>query len=416
MSSELTAGLSLLRRPDFAKLFAAYLISFSGTAMAPIAMAFGVLELTGSTSASSLVIAAPIVAQIAILLLGGVVADRTSRKRMLVISETFAMCTQLTIAALFLTGLATVPTLIALMLVHGVAIAVNTPAATGFIPQMVDRDDLQSANALLGIARNSAFMMGAALAGILVATVGAGFALAIDGISFGVSALLISTLKPKKQVVPAAATLLEDLRVGWREFTAHTWLWTIVLQFSLVVAAMEAVIGLLGPAVAKLQMGGPIDWGIISAGFGLGTLVGGLVGIRLDVRRPMFFATFCTLSFCAVPLGLSVPLAVWWIAFLAFAQGVCGQMFAVLWYTTLQKMVAPHLLSRVSSYDHLGSIALAPLGIVIGGFLFELIGARSTLLLAAATVFLPTFCVLAVREVRSLTTTQVNEANAAHHG
>ena len=405
---DLKDGLSLLTGRNFAKLFTAYLISYSGTAMAPIAMAFGVLELTGSTRDSSIVIAAPIAAQVMVLLIGGVLADRTSRKRMLVLSDTLAMCSQVTIAYFFLSGLATVPILTALMLVNGVAMALGSPAATGFIPQIVVRANLQAANALLGVARNSAFMVGAALAGVLVATVGAGWTLAIDGISFGFSALLIATLKPTKQAPPDKATLLQDLRLGWREFISHRWLWTIVLQFSLLVAAMQAVVGLIGPAVAKTQLGGAVDWGIISAGFGLGTLVGGLVALKLNVAKPMLFATICTLFFCLLPLGLSIPLAVWALALLAFAQGVAGQMFGVLWYTTLQKMIAPHLLSRVSAYDHLGSIALAPLGIVAGGFLFEIIGPRATLLIAAATVVVPTLCVLCVREVRTLTTIQVN--------
>ena len=401
-------GLSLLARRDFATLFTAYLISYSGTAMAPIAMAFGVLDLTGSTRASAIVIAAPVAAQVAILLVGGALADRTSRKRMLVLADSLAMSAQLTIAWLFLSGLATVPWLTALMLVSGAATALAVPAATGFIPQLVDRADLQAANALLGVARNCAFMMGAALAGILVATIGAGWTLAIDGVSFGVSALLIASLRAKRQTPPDKATMLEDLRLGWREFTSHRWLWSIVLQFAIMLAASDAVFGLIGPAVAKLQLGGSIAWGIISAGFGLGTLVGGLVAIRLGVARPMLFATLCTLTFCLTPLGLSAPLAVWMLAALAFAQGVGGQIFGVLWYTTLQKMIAPHLLSRVSAYDHLGSIALAPLGIVAFGFVFDVIGARLTLLLASATILLPTLCVLTVREVRSLTTAQVD--------
>ncbi len=406
--SEFRHGLALLRRRDFAKLFSAYLISFSGTAMAPIAMAFGVLELTGSTVASSIVIAAPIAAQIVVLLLGGALADRTSRQRMLVLADSLAMCAQLFIAWLFVTGLATVPALAALMLANGAARALSMPAGTGFVPQIVDRADLQAANALLGVARNSAFMLGAALAGALVATVGAGWTLAIDGISFGISALLIASLRPNRQVALAQASLLEDVRLGWREFISHKWLWTIVLQFSLIVAAIEAVFGLLGPAVARSQLGGSVDWGIISAAFGLGTLVGGMVGLQLNVQRPMLFATMCTLVFCVVPLGLSVPLSVWWVAGLAFADGIAGQTFAILWYTTLQKMIAAHLLSRVSAYDHLGSIALAPLGIVVGGFLFEMIGARATLLIAAATIVVPTLCVLAVREIRELTTSEIN--------
>jgi MFS family permease len=407
--SNLREGLSLLKRRDFAMLFTAYFISYSGTAMAPIAMAFGVLDLTGSTRDAAYVIAAPVVAQIALILIGGAIADRTSRQRMLVAADTLAMCTQLTIAYLFLSGLATVPMLMALMLVNGVATALGMPATMGFITQMVDRSDLQAANALLGVARNSAMMIGAAIAGILVATVGAGFTLAIDGFSFGLSALLIVSLKPKPQAEPEEASLLQDLRLGWHEFISHKWLWTIVLQFSVIVAAMEAVFGLLGPAVTRLHMDGAIDWGIISAGFGAGTLVGGLLAININPKRPMLVATFCVFFFCSVPIALSVPMSVWVITFFSFIEGIAGQIFAVIWYTTMQKMIAPDMLSRVSAYDHLGSVVLAPLGIVAGGLLFEIIGPQATLLIASLAIIGPTLAVLTVREVRELSRDDIND-------
>jgi predicted MFS family arabinose efflux permease len=410
--SSIREGLNLLRRRDFARLFSAYLISYSGTAMAPIAMAFGVLELTGSTRDSAFVIAAPVVAQICLILIGGAIADRTSRQRMLVLADTLAMCSQLTIAYLFLSGIATVPLLVGFMLVNGVATALGTPATMGFITQMVDHADLQAANGLLGVARNSAMVLGAAIAGILVATVGAGVTLAIDGLSFGLSALLIASLKPRAQVEPEKASLLEDLRLGWHEFISRRWLWTIVLQFSIVVAALEAVFGLIGPAVTRSQMGGAIDWGIISAGFGLGTLVGGLVAININPKRPMLFATCCVFFFCGVPLTLSVPMSVWIITAVSFVEGVSGQIFAVLWYTTLQKLVAPDMLSRVSAYDHLGSVVLAPLGIVAGGFLYEAVGAKETLLIASLAIVIPTLAVLAVREVRELSSDEINASQS----
>jgi MFS family permease len=394
-------------------LFVAYFISYSGTAMAPIAMAFGVLDLTGSTRDSAYVIAAPVVAQIALILIGGAIADRTSRQRMLVTADTLAMCTQLTIAYLFLSGIATVPMLMVLMLVNGVATALGMPATMGFVTQMVDRSDLQAANALLGMARNSAMMIGAAVAGILVATVGAGVTLAIDGLSFGISALLIVSLKPKPQAEPEEASLLQDLRLGWHEFISHKWLWTIVLQFSIIVAAMEAVFGLLGPAVTRLQMDGAIDWGIISAGFGAGTVVGGLLAININPKRPMLVATFCVFFFCGVPLTLSVPMSVWLITFFSFIDGVAGQIFVVIWYTTLQKMIAPDMLSRVSAYDHLGSVVLAPLGIVAGGLLFEIIGPTATLLIASLAIILPTLAVLTVRDVRELSRDDINNHQSA---
>ena len=405
-------GLKLLKNRDFLKLFVAYFISYSGTAMAPIAMAFGVLDLTGSTKDAAFVIAAPISAQILLILLGGAIADRTSRQRMLVIADVLAMCSQLSIAYLFLSGLATVPLLIGLMLINGLATAISMPAKMGFVTQMVDRDNLQAANALLGVARNSAMMLGAALAGILVATVGTGITMAIDGFSYGLSALLIVTLKPKPQVEPAKASLLEDMCLGWREFSSHKWLWTIVLQFSIIVAAMEAVFGLIGPAVTKLQMDGPIDWGIISAGFGLGTLVGGALALKINPKRPMLLATCCVFFFAGVPLALSVPMPLWVITLMSFIDGVAGQVFAVIWYTTQQKLIAPDMLSRVSAYDHLGSVVLAPLGIVAAGFLFEIIGARNTLLIATVAIIVPTLAVLTVREVRTLSRDDIDGRQA----
>tara|TARA_B100002003_G_scaffold250551_1_gene290354 strand:- start:15549 stop:16805 length:1257 start_codon:yes stop_codon:yes gene_type:complete len=404
-------GLKLLNRPDFAKLFVAYLISYFGTAMAPIAIAFGVLDLTGSTKDSAIVIAAPTTAQIVVILIGGTLADRSSRKHMLVIADSLAMTSQIVIAYLFISGNATVPLLTILMFITGSAYALHAPAATGFIPQIVPREDLQAANALLGAARNSSFTLGAAMAGILVATIGAGMTIAIDGISFGISALLIASLRPRQQAAPEEASFIEDLRLGWQEFITHKWLWTIVLQFSLVVAALDAVFGLLGPAVTKLQMNGAVDWGIISAGLGLGTLTGGILVLKLQVRRPMLFATICVFLFSLLPLALAVPLSLAAITAMAFLGGVAGEIFGVLWYTTLQKKIPPHLLSRVSAYDHLGSICLAPLGIVVAGFLFEFLGSRETLLIAAATVVIPTLCVLCVREVRELTTDEVNQSH-----
>lgn len=403
-SSDFRKGLALLKRPDFAKGFFAYLVSYSGTAMAPIAMAFGVLELTGSTADSSFVIAAPVTAQLILLLMSGTLADRTSRQKMLVGSDIFAMLAQLIIAFLFLSGLATVPNLTFFMLMLGCAIAFNVPAATGFIPQLVNEDELQAANALLGLARNSAITVGAALAGVLVAVFGAGLTLLIDGISFGISALLIYSIKARTQEKTEKASFFEDLKLGWTEFTRHQWLWAIVVQFSLVVAALEATFGLLGPAIARQDLGGAVAWGFVSAAMGVGTAIGGLIAIQLKVKRPMWVGSLMVFAFALVPLALSFPLAVWLICLAAFIGGVSGQIFAVLWYTTMQKVVPRNALSRVSAYDHLGSIALAPLGIVAGGLLFESIGAQWTLLIASATVIIPTILVLLVPAVRHLHT------------
>jgi len=402
--SDIREGLALLKKPNVNRMFVAYLVSYTGNAMAPIAMAFGVLDLTGRTSDASFVIAAPTLASILVLLIGGAVADRTSRQKVIYLSEFCAMASQLTMAWLFLSGNATIPLLTTFMLINGIAMAFYAPAATGFIIQLVDEKDLQAANALLGTARNGAVAGGAALGGILVATIGAGATLIVDAVSFGLSALLVLSLAPRAQMSAGSESMFEDLRLGWREFISHTWLWAMVAQFALVVAASEAIYGLIGPAVAREMMGGSVDWGFIAAGFGVGTLAGGIIAMRLHPIHPMRFAAICVFFFCGVQLTLAVPTAVWIVAVAAFVHGLASQIFSVLWYTTLQKKVPGHMLSRISAYDHLGSIALAPMGIVIGGYLYEALGFRPTLIIAALAIVVPTALVLCVRDVRMMTT------------
>ncbi len=384
-------------------MFVAYLVSYTGTAMAPIAMAFGVLELTGSTSDASIVIAAPTLASIGVLLFGGVIADRTSRQKVIYTAEFVAMASQMTMAYLFISGTATVPLLTFFMLINGVALAFHAPAAMGLVIQLVEKSELQATNAILGTARNGALAIGAALGGALVALFGAGWTLVIDALSFGLSACLVLSLSPKEQARPEEASIFEDLKLGWREFTSHTWLWTIVIQFAFLVAAGEAVFGLIGPAVAREHMGGAVDWGLIASGFGIGTLFGGLFAMRVRPKYPMRFATCLVFFWVGVDLTLLGPLPVLVIASAAFVSGFTGQIFAVIWYTTIQTKVPAEMLSRVGSYDHLGSIVLAPLGIVAGGYLYEAIDFRPTLLIAAATVIIPTALVLLVRDVRMMT-------------
>ncbi len=397
------SALGLLRDRNVGRLFGAYLVTYTGTAMAPIAMAFGVLQLTGSAADSAIVIAAPTLGSIAVLLVGGVIADRTSRKRVMWLAETVSMLSQLTMGYLFISGQASVPVLAFLMLINGVAIAFHAPAATGLIVQLVDRSQLQSVNALLGVARNGAMAGGAALGGILVATVGAGWTLALDGMTFGISALLVYTMRPRMQAAVAHGSILNDLRLGWREFTRHTWLWVIVVQFSLIVAAGEAVHGLVGPAYTLDYMGGAVDWGAIASALGVGTLLGGLAGIKVRPRYPMRTATLLVFLFAGIAAAMYFSAPLWIVIAAALLSGISGQIFGVLWYTCLQMKVPSEVLSRVSAYDHLGSIALAPLGVVAGGLLYENLGADVTLLIAVATVVIPTALALCVRDVRTMT-------------
>ncbi len=206
----------------------------------------------------------------------------------MVAANLLALTSQGAIAFLMITGEARVVELAVLMAITGAAFALHFPAAMGLVPLVVDAEKLQSANALLSLARSGALSLGAASAGVLVATVGAGWAMAIDAATFGVAAVLVASLRPRAQRRSARSSLLLDLRHGWREFTSHRWLWTVVLQFTVMFAAWQASFAVVGPIVAKRLLGGPTDWGLIAGAYGAGLLLllgSGVAGLAFLGRR-----------------------------------------------------------------------------------------------------------------------------------
>ena len=397
----MTSRFAPLRDPAFARVFAARLISAFGTAMTPVALPFAVLEdLAGTPRQVGLVIAAGSGAQILVQVFGGAFADRGSRKRQMVGADGLAALAQAALAALLLTGGASLDALIALQAVIGVSFALHFPAAVGLVPLVVEREKLQPANALLSIAHSTALGLGAAAGGVLAARYGAGTALAVDAASFAASALLVAGVRTRPQARSAAASLLAELRAGWREFTSHRWLWAIVLQFTVMTTGWFGTFAVVGPIVADRSLGGAGAWGAIAAAFGFGLVSGGLLMLRAHFERPMLVATLTCFGGALLPLLLLAPSPLAWIAAGAFVAGMGFEVFSVLWNTALHTRVAPEALSRVSAYDAVGSIALVPLGEVLAGFGVEALGAPHTLLWAAAAIVVPTALVLLVPEVR----------------
>jgi MFS family permease len=395
-------GLGLLRERDLGRLFVARMIAAFGGAMGPVAMAFGVLELTGSATAMGIVIASQSAASALLQLVGGALADRISRQRMMVTADVIGMTSQGLVALLLITGQANVPVLAALMAVTGAAFALHYPAAMGLVPLVVDGEKLQPANALLSLARTGAFGLGAASGGVLVATVGAGWAMAINSACLGVAALLVSTLRPRPQLRSGRASMLRDLRDGWREFTSHRWLWAVVLQFTVMFAAWQASFAVVGPIVAKRLLGGATDWGWIAGAYGAGLLCGGIAAMRLRVDRPILVGTLLMFLMVLPPMLLAGPAPVWMIVLSALVAGLGFELFMVLWYTTVQRHVAPEALSRVVAYDTLGSIVLVPLAEAAAGPATDILGTSQTLWILVALIVLPTAAVLCVPEVRNL--------------
>lgn len=389
--------LALVRQRDLGLLVGSRLVSVTGTSMVPVALAFGVLALPGATASSlGVVLFAQALPQVLFMLVGGVLADRGSRAKVMVTAECLAGVAALTTAGLLLSGHASIPALAGLAAISGLAVALFSPAYTGFVPEVVADGDLQSANALLRLASNVARIAGAALAGVLVAALGAGPTFAANGITFLVSGLLIAMIRVRAQRhgADASATVLRQLRDGWGEFVSRRWVVVIVVLFAIANVGYAAAIGVLGPLQAQRSLGGAGPWAIVVASMSVGLLVGVAIAFRIRPSRPLVLASVLAPTLALPVFALAPPLPVAAIAAGAFLAGVGIDVFGVLWDTALQQHVPPEALSRVSSYDWLGSLALVPLGLAAAGPVADRIGVPNTLVVAGALCVLPVFALL----------------------
>jgi hypothetical protein len=393
-------AVSALRERNFRLLFAGQTVSLLGDGMVPVALAFAVLEVSNSASALGLVLAARLVPTVALLLAGGVIADRISRRTVMVAADLVRMLSHGAMAVLLLSGSAQVWSLAVLAAVNGAGTAFFAPASTALIPMTVAPGLLQQANALRGVSQSAGFILGPALAGVLVATAGAGVALAVDASTFAVSAGFLLALRLPGIVPAPARPFISELREGWREFRARDWVWGIVL-----VASVDNMLGagyqVLGPVIALRELGGAAAWATIATSFGIGSLIGGVLILHRPVRRPLLVGQLAA-SISVVPwLLLAVLAPVGVIAAGALVAGVGLMVFNALWEATLQARIPAESLSRVSAYDWLGSLALNPFGAALIGPVAVGLGTRTTLLTCAALMTLANACVLMLPGVRT---------------
>ncbi|HEU5064873.1 MAG TPA: MFS transporter [Gaiellaceae bacterium] len=391
-----------LHERSFRYLFLGRTTSFIGNAFASVALAFAVLELTGSKSDLGLVLAARSLPQVLFLLVGGIWADRLPRHRVMVFSNVVSGLSQGAIAALLLTGQAEVWHLLALAAVNGLSTAFFFPAATGIVPQTVPHAMLQPANAILRLGQNASWIGGAAFGGLVVAATSPGVGLAVDAASFLVAAVLLAMIRLPATLRMEASSFFAELAEGWREFSSRTWLWVIVLQFGFVNAMILGVEGVLGPAVANEDLGGAAAWGLILTSQSVGLILGGLLLLRVRPRKLLLAGTLGFLLTIPFPLGLAGPLPVAALILLAAVAGIGIEIFGIMWDTTMQQEIPQEKLSRVYSYDALGSFVLIPLGVAIVGPVSELIGTRATIIGATAISLTATLAVLLVRDVRTI--------------
>ena len=388
---------------DFRWFFAGRAVANLGDQVSPVALAFAVLGLTRNPGALGLVLAAQLLPEAGFVLLGGAVADRWDRRKLMIITDLVRFILQGLTAALLLTHVATVPALIALQAGYGAATAFFSPTGQGFLTELVAPEQLQTANSLNSMSISLASIIGPAVGGGLVAFGSPGAALAVDAASFAISAAALTKVRVAIRPPRARTTLVTDLMEGWREFTGQTWIWVLVAYFGGYQATVSAGYDVLGPAVSKRFLGGAGAWAAILTARGVGAVIAGGLALRLRPRRPMLTSVLLLLFDAPLLLLLARHAPTPWAVAAAVVEGGALGFAGILWYTALQERVPGDAQSRVFAYDRFGSIAMRPVGLVLIGALAAHTGAGFTLMLVAGMQLVATLAVSTVRSVRTLT-------------
>lgn len=375
-----------LRYRQFRYQFGAQAISVVGSALSPVALSLGILQLTGSSRDLSIVLAASSVPTVLMLLVGGVWSDRISRQLILVVTSAICGVAQVCLGVMFIAGRFDLWLAALFQVITGVALAFYFPATTGLTVQTVPSEGLQNANALLSLTRSISGSVGPLLGGLLVLTAGAGWALVADGLSFFVCALLLSRLRLKRlEKAAEGERFLQQLAQGFREVISRSWVWSSIVAFMFTNVA-TAVLLVLGPVLALSGDNGVVTWSLIVASVSAGQVIGDVAALRIVPRRPIVASRFLELLVVPllVALALGAPIGV--LIGTGLLAGVATSFPDALWFTALQRNLPPNVLSRVSSYDWMGSLALRPIGYLGAAAIGAALGAGPALAVAAAAV------------------------------
>jgi len=372
------------------RLFVARFISNYGNGMGPIALAFGILGLpNGSANLLGLVLGTTTVLFLVMAPFGGVIADKYGRAKMVGLTDMAGGLILFVQAGYFATGNVPIAVLLIVNGAFGILWGIFWPAFSGVIPAVLPEAGLQKGNALNALFTNSGMILGAASAGFLIDAFGPAITLGIDAASFFISGLLVFTFR---HLTPRAEhtenTMIDDLRHGWKVFISFRWIVIIVAVFSFIVMCWAAAENVLGPLIALEHFDGAKSWSYVITAESVGLVVGSLIAIKVKPKYPMRFLMLSSFTITFYIASLAKPQSLAVIAVGAFLFGITLDLWGTLWSTALQRKVPRDSLSRVSSFDAMGSLMFRPIGLAIAAPLSTLLGMETFInILAVITVF-----------------------------
>jgi MFS family permease len=387
------------------RLFVARFISNYGNGMGPIALAFGILGLpNGSANLLGLVLGITTVLFLVMAPFGGVIADKYGRAKMVGLTDMAGGLILFVQAGYFATGNVPIAVLLIVNGGFGILWGIFWPAFSGVIPAVLPEAGLQKGNALNALFTNSGMILGAASAGFLIGAFGPAITLGIDAASFFVSGLLVFTFR---HLTPRAEhtenTMIDDLRHGWKVFISFRWIVIIVAVFSFIVMCWAAAENVLGPLIALEHFDGAKSWSYVITAESVGLVVGSLIAIKVKPKYPMRFLMLSSFTITFYIASLAKPQSLAVIAVGAFLFGITLDLWGTLWSTALQRKVPRDSLSRVSSFDAMGSLMFRPIGLAIAAPLSTLLGIETFIYILAAITVIAILLPLFSSEIRNLT-------------
>ena len=391
-----------LRHASYRWLLSGVAVNSLGNGIAPVALAFAVLDLGGDASDLGVVVGLYALADVAAVLFGGVLGDRLPRTVMMQGSSALAAVAQGLVAASLVGGWSSIPLLAALGMVNGALGALGGPSSSAITQQTVPAELLRTAITWRRISQNVAVIVGSGAAGLLVAGAGSGWALAVDAFTFAFAAACYRLVRVAPLVVPAErGSMVADVREGFTEVMRHTWLWLLILQALLYHLFYGGAQGVLGPIVVGDSLG-RAAWGWALSTMMLGFVVGGLVTLRWKPRRALYVGTWFLALTAAFPVAMALSDSLAVVLVGAFLHGFGLEIFSVGWDLSIQEQVAPDKLARVYSFDMIGSFIARPVGLALTGPVAELVGFRTWLLVVGAVIVASVLVALTSRDVRRL--------------
>jgi len=392
--------------PALRKLVLARFISNFGNGLAPVAIPFGVLGLSGATASSlSLVWFANMFPLVTFMLIGGVIGDKFPRAQLVGGTDLILGILVLINGISLITNNGSVLIFVIVGFIGGFLNAIWYPAMGALTSDLADEKILQESNSSIMLSSNLAMIIGTAIGGILVASVGPGWAIFIDGLSFMFAGILVYSLRKLTPVAKSSSeSTFKELRTGWKEFKTHKWIVAIVAASTIIMAAERSIYSVIGPIVAKENLGGAKSWSVILTVWGIGSVIGVVFAGKIRPKYPIRFALLTQFPTVIWILAVGNSKSVLLIAITAFMLGIAMDLFYVLWITTIQKVVAKESLSKVLAYDAWGSMALAPIALGFAGPISEKFGNSATanaLAFVTLVALLLPFLVKEVREIKA---------------